>query len=111
MGDLTSDRIKKARQLDTNRKQRLWERFAAAAKRVSIRPLTVDPDCKAILPEYIARTYCVVGIGTDGTIPVIAMADVTDCRAMEKIYRTHPNCRIVRSLPDQVKRTIDELYW
>ena len=44
-----------------------------------------DPDAAALVPPSVARHHMVLGIGVDGEVPIVAMADPTDVFALDDL--------------------------
>ena len=111
MGDHTRETIDLPRRQDTQRKLRVLKELADSAKPVSIKPLTVDPSCRKLLPERMARECCAVTIDHSSDASTVAMADVADLSALYELNCHFRNLKLVKATRKQVEQTIDELYW
>jgi hypothetical protein len=108
----TEEIIARLREQDMGRAKRVLEAIARSATFVHIEPFSTDPEMRRVVPEHLARGSLAVALCLESGQPVIAMANPDDYEALEHLRRHFQHgFKLVVALEDEVKRTIDELYW
>jgi type IV pilus assembly protein PilB len=79
--------------------------------RVTLDPAKTDRDVAKLIPERMARAFCLIAIQQSGRTVTIAMADPFDIVALDTL-KTHLNydIRPVQGDREEITKTIEEVY-
>ncbi|HAL45163.1 MAG TPA: type II secretion system protein GspE [Phycisphaerales bacterium] len=90
-------------------------RFLADYLSLEYKPLDevskIDMGIARMLPEAIAKRFCLTVVGTENGKPIVAMADPLDVVAVDTItQRLKSEIKIVVSSQDEINRAIEMIY-